>query len=590
VLDYFPLKIMTMTMRSSLSILSLVIGLLFVGGVLFLAGNMWYENMQYTAVSPSAGVSESKEILSTESTSTDSLPEESLPGKGFFPEIISAFLPSQEKKSGEEVHPSKQATEPDAVIFAARIGSGWQNNSWGIRYDEQTSSAVSGNYILATYGKPWEGLSFYSKGFLVSQYNELAFTVNFRDATSSDVYVSLYNGKQKLKSVALKNYVDAFPLSPNTWQEVRIPLTDFSLVEPLVTQVSFESEKADTIAFAHIRFALNNEIRTSKSSGVVAAPKESTLISVQAVAPAKTTVQDNPFLSGWTMDTWGSDIRAVPGETGVLRVQFFKPWGTLIFQNGKHIDISTADTIIFSISDDTDSNAKLYVIAYNVQGEKMGTVLLNDFIPSKKISVHAYQEVLLPLFKLNPAGQPVGRIDIQAEGTTGVILLKNVALVRLTESSHGTVPVSQIYRGGFRNTWKYDLAGVIVHPASTKRSFLGDHSVQLNFTSPWSSFSIVHPSGFATHGYRSLSFMVYGGETGGQELYLTAFDKEGKKLGTKYLTANTPSSRILARTWSSVSVPLAEVNAEGSLLGRIEIESAAPTEDIWLDDVKFLED
>jgi hypothetical protein len=482
-----------------------------------------------------------------------------------------------------------------SVVFSGKNGDGWESDSWGIEYEKKSGEETRADFVSVTYNSPWSGLSYFSSGFFTSGHSGLLLEVNLQNERRKDLYVSLYDALGKIKTVPLSNYVDLENHLPNSWYKIYIPLSDFSNEPKTITHLTIESATSETVFFGDIKFVREsvplseNVISTkneSSSSGAFAAPNtgSETAKNTTANLPMDDAESPSTLLMGWSFYTNEAEATSV----GALRVIFHKSWSSIGFRIRSGFDISEADTISFSLSDDEYSNARLYIIAYDVSGKKLGSVLLNDYIYNKKVPVHTYANVLIPMKKLGATGNTIGGISIESENPTGVLLINSITFIRLAEATTGTVPPSQIYRKGFRNGWVFDTTNTIANPASTERSGTSDYSIELIFTQPWSSFSIIHPTGFETKNHTAVSLMVYGGDMGWHDLYLISYDTNGAKLGTQNISTLAPGGYIQPNTWSAIEVPLSLLNAVNIPIGNLEIESAYVTERLWIDEIKFI--
>ncbi|MYM81638.1 hypothetical protein GTP44_06670 [Duganella sp. FT50W] len=84
---------------------------------------------------------------------------------------------------------------------------------------------------------------------------------------------------------------------------------------------------------------------------------------------------------------------------------------------------------------------------------------------------------------------------------------------------------------------------------------------------PWSALALHHDA-FPTTGYTKLTFVINGGQQGGQELAVKAM-VDGKPVEASYFI------QPKAKTWSRVEVPLKELGAEGKLIDGIAVQGQA---------------
>jgi hypothetical protein len=371
----------------------------------------------------------------------------------------------------------KERAPVSDLIFSDHLGQGWNNDSWGITYLKQLQNDLASNSVSVFYEKPWSGLSYYSDGFITTGYAGLFFEVNFQNAQTKDLYVSLYDPNGKIKTVPLVNYIDTEKSPLHSWYKIFIPLSDFAPQTKVISHLTIESSASENISFREIKFVresipvVHTVTPLVDTQGIVASMEINKDTNTET---ANMSQEDGdyqvPLLTGWSFYTNEADVTSASNPPGVLRVVFHKPWSSLGFRNPKGFDISGADTIALSVADDEYSNARLYVVAYDMRGKKLGSVFLNDYIFNKKITVHAYTKVLIPLKKLGATGDTIGGISIESEESTGVVSINSISFMGLVEKSTGVVSLSQIYKKGFRNDWAFDTTSIIANPASAARS------------------------------------------------------------------------------------------------------------------------
>ncbi len=133
--------------------------------------------------------------------------------------------------------------------------------------------------------------------------------------------------------------------------------------------------------------------------------------------------------------------------------------------------------------------------------------------------------------------------------------------------------------------WRAETSSAQVNTKSPF-SFRGEHGMQVSFTSSQGMLLLKNDAGVDTYsgGYDGLIFAIRG-EKGGEKITLTAYDANGKQLGsvpvTKYLSAQK-----ITTEYAQAYVPFRSLGAEKKVIAEVVFQGDAPG-GIYLDEVSF---
>jgi hypothetical protein len=302
----------------------------------------------------------------------------------------------------------------------------------------------------------------------------------------------------------------------------------------------------------------------------------------------------------WRSNSWGTLLGT--GTPGVLTATFENPWAALsLYSTGFDLKDTRSITIDFAVPRATAT--PLYLALY--QGKnRLGSVLLDRYITATGTQAR------IPLSDLDLLANYATDLVIESEFPASIDIKNIVFSPASAESRKSAPPVEEgasaqepvstplppisepiVYFGGTQNGWIVTSRRATMELENEDRSVTGK-AIKVSFDTTTSALTFYQPRAFSTAGYDFLRIRVYGGitENQWQQLYLSAYNAAGKRLGTSDIAAFSGRGRIANQTWNVFEIPLSALGAKGEEIATLELENASITQQgdaLWIDDISF---
>jgi hypothetical protein len=316
-------------------------------------------------------------------------------------------------------------------------------------------------------------------------------------------------------------------------------------------------------------------------------------------------MDDGVISESWKSNSWGV-ILTQEASSKTMDVHFKNSWSAFsLYSNG--ISLKDLWSLEIEFSSATQPATPLYLALY--QGVKrLGAVELSLY------SAHASDGVLrVPLTDFDLQSHYITDVIIESESPARVAMssMSFSSSTQSTKISKPTVvqeedilvsgvlapeaiaPISEqtIYSNGLKNGWLATARRGVLDQMNEERSVSGS-AMKISFDTNTSALSLHHPSGVNTDKFSHVEFMVYGGTTDylWQQLYVTAYDIKGNKLGTVDMAGYSGRGRLVNQQWEKFSIPLSAFADTGVIIATFDIENASITQygdALWIDAVRF---
>ena len=323
------------------------------------------------------------------------------------------------------------------LLSQSNLGAGWASNSWGI---DSTLGSKSG-LLMVTYEQPWAALSLYTTGFSLKEKNSIEIQIATPSTDPATLFVTLFNHKEKIGSVALTPYQVA-----NLKQGYfRIPISDIGKTG-IITDVVLESAIAQKISLTSIRFS-----RVHANSQLVATPAPVIVVPAPEIAPTpvvvapvvtppqapvvlpdyatgpniyRTGLQDNwktVVRRGAVIDDLMNDEQSITGKA--IKAHFDQQDGSLAFVHPRGIKTAGYQTLhMYIYGGVTDREwQQIIVSAYDENGNKLGSVDAMKFSGNGSIRMQTWNKSDIPLRELNASNAVIKSIDIENVAVTKTV-------------------------------------------------------------------------------------------------------------------------------------------------------------------------
>lgn len=322
------------------------------------------------------------------------------------------------------------------LLSQSKLGTGWANNSWGIN----TTLDNKSDFLMVTYEKPWGALSLYTAGFSLREKNSVEIQIASPSTDPATLFVTLFNKKEKLGSVALAPY----QVANLEHGYFRIPISDVGVPTGTITDVVIESAIAQKISVKNIRFS-----RVHANSQLIVTLVPETVVPVPEVAPIITppsapvvlpdyATSPNIYHSGlqnsWqtvlqrgaVIDDLINDEHSITGKA--IKVHFDQQDGSLSFVHPRGIKTAAYQTLHMYIYGGVTNREwqQIIVSVYDENGNKLGSVDAMKFSGNGSIHMQTWNKADIPLRELNASNAVIKSIDIE-----------NIAVTKtLSENDH----------------------------------------------------------------------------------------------------------------------------------------------------------
>ncbi len=232
-----------------------------------------------------------------------------------------------------------------------------------------------------------------------------------------------------------------------------------------------------------------------------------------------------------------------------------------------------------------------YVTLFGVNNVRLGSVLLDAYIPGKVIGP-GWQRIEIPLADM---GLPqysstlVTTIDVESSISTTLYFddMKFDAVAVPDQSvAYRDNPAQN---PGVNFTFGWHDASYGTGPGMCSFGYAlahlnGTTGIVCGYPTAWTGFSLTNSFGIDTHGKNTVSIAVSGGSTGGQDLYVVLASASNPRLGVQPILNYVPGHNLVPNQWYEVNIPLADLGGSNTVINRISIESASAAT-VYYDDI-----
>lgn len=383
-----------------------------------------------------------------------------------------------------------------------------------------------------------------------------------------------------------------------------------SLVETPVATETEESTSTDAVATSTTSTS-TPKVATSTPAAKVAAklPVSSTLLHLGI------------YGDGWANNSWGTKV-VHDKKSATLVATYHKPWEAFsVYSEGMTTAKHRSIELVFT-SKDTDSRT-LFLSLYNGT-MKVGAVPLFPYqVPTKfgmfRIplgDIATTSEKFTDIVIESDRAQSVQFSELRLSDTSATSRLSEIYPAPVIAETPAVAPTpaptpaepvvvtppaakakgGNIFFQGLAEGWKVvTRRGTVIETMEDENQSVTGKAIKLHFTLQDGSLSFEHPGGINTTGYRYLHMKIYGGLTDHewQQLIVTLYGENDKKLGTRDVMMYSGNGRLLMQTWNNANIPLYELGASDTVVKAIDIENVNVTQDgdhVWIDDVRLVDD
>lgn len=309
------------------------------------------------------------------------------------------------------------------VLKNGILGSGWKNNSWGIRGDSERLLGV--NSLTIDFLNQWSAYSLYSSGMSLKDLYTVSLTISSEDANTNHLFLSFYSGKERIGGVPLASYLDNSPLT----HTLMIPIADAKMSSTTITDILLESDAPTTIELRNI--LLLKESGSTKIAVAVAptvAPEVAPPAPAPTPAPQPLASSANIYFKGiqdhWVFRTWKIDLDPMNEEKSItglsMKVHFNSTTSALYLEHPQGIATKGYDTLSISVYGGVTDHEwqQLYVTLYDANGKKLGTHEITDFTSPPSLQMQTWKTYVLPLWAFNASDTVIKAIGIENASIT----------------------------------------------------------------------------------------------------------------------------------------------------------------------------
>ncbi|MDB5244209.1 MAG: hypothetical protein JWN18_79 [Parcubacteria group bacterium] len=141
-------------------------------------------------------------------------------------------------------------------------------------------------------------------------------------------------------------------------------------------------------------------------------------------------------------------------------------------------------------------------------------------------------------------------------------------------SNSGSGPTFNLYQDALATGWENWSWGSTQNFSDTSQVYQGSNAIKVAYTSAWGGLFLHSNTPMDISSKSALTFAIAGVGAGGQNLQVYFFDDSGNKLTTKNL-APYISGGIVAGSWKTVSIPLADLGAAGKQIGGFVLQDVS---------------
>jgi hypothetical protein len=312
------------------------------------------------------------------------------------------------------------------------IGGGWSSNSWGIVVPKKQEKGA----FEVLFRDSWAALSLYSKGISVDRFRSIEIVLGPATPLPDSLFLSLTNMNERVGALPMEPY----RYQTNNGYTYRIPISDFRVYVPTITEVAIESANPQPLRVVSIK--LSKEEATSRIS--LPSPAQPAPIEPVSPQPSQSVEQApsqpaplaesgkiyfNGVIGDWevnarrgaVIDDIRDTSRSVTGSA--IRVHFDKQDGSLSFTHPGGFKVSESDVLRMRILPGiTDREwQQLIVTLYDQNGNRLGSTDVMTFSGNGTLRMQIWNDALIPLRHLNATGAIVKTIDIENVAVTKFI-------------------------------------------------------------------------------------------------------------------------------------------------------------------------
>jgi hypothetical protein len=150
------------------------------------------------------------------------------------------------------------------------------------------------------------------------------------------------------------------------------------------------------------------------------------------------------------------------------------------------------------------------------------------------------------------------------------------------------VPAGEIYADALASSWADWSWNVTLNPTATGVVYSGDYALSAS-AAQWGAISFQHP-GLDTRTFTWIELYVYSEQEIDLTLFFEAADGASLPAAPVEDCRHVATGELSAGTWNRVRIPLSELNPDGRLVTRVNIQNTtagAPVQ-FWLDEVRLV--
>ena len=170
------------------------------------------------------------------------------------------------------------------------------------------------------------------------------------------------------------------------------------------------------------------------------------------------------------------------------------------------------------------------------------------------------------------------------KGIGTAAILGGVSLFKPKDAHAAAGPSYDVYTEGWQSGWSHWSWGISTNPASP--GFRGGNCLQAIYNSAWAGFSPAANAGFATIGYKHITFAIYN-QTNGDDLYFTAMTTDRVRSTILHVPDYAETGAIPTNKWTWIRIPISDLNlGSAPIFSTFWIDSSKPAT-VYFDEITF---
>jgi hypothetical protein len=250
------------------------------------------------------------------------------------------------------------------------------------------------------------------------------------------------------------------------------------------------------------------------------------------------------------------------------------------------------NALIFAVQNYTsnmvDPTSSLSVQAYDSNNVGKGWISVLPYLTGGRMRANQWYSVEIPLTALNIGTSIRGvgfKSGAQLVYAWDCMRVEWRAAFEPPPPPPPTPASSILFSDSFGARWTvYEWDAT--HNSNLSQFYSGALGLNVNYARSWAGFQFWPTTFFNTTGYNMLTFAIYGGAQGGQEIWVSLYDNSSNRLNHLNLANYLVGKVLTPYNWHLVRIPLADLGGLNRIIKALEFESATATT-ITLDDVRF---